>query len=209
MRILRLINLALLILILLVVLYSRAFANDKYNFRQTKWGMSKEEVMKSESSEPDHIFSKGDTLAYHSEIFGEKVLILYKFSFNKLVWAKYILSKYLFEKGKIIEGLPIIDFGKFEDILKKKYGKPKDNGTKFKTKELRDKLRILIESGDGKESTELMDKSIREGKAWWYSAWESKDTLILLHLHGNKGRIIFEISYASLLLKRLTDEDLL
>jgi hypothetical protein len=54
-----------------------------------------------------------------------------------------------------------------------------------------------------------MDKAIRDGKAEWYSAWKIKDTLIFLHLHGNKGKIIFEISYGSLKFKSLNDEDLL
>jgi hypothetical protein len=98
MKNLRLTNLPWLILIFLIVLNSKMFANDEYNFRQTKWGISKEEVIKNESSEPDQIFTKRDTLAYHSKIFGEKVLILYKFSFNKLIMAKYLLSRYLLEK---------------------------------------------------------------------------------------------------------------
>ena len=209
MKFIRISTLSCVIIILTISLNSQLFASEEYNFRQTKWGISKEEVKTSESAAIDESLSKHDTLSYNSEIFGEKVLILYKFSFNKLIWAKYILSRYLFEKEKVIAPAPIADFGKFEKILEKKYGKTKDRGVKFKTKELRDKLSNYIKNEQDKESTELADKLIREGKAWWYSTWETKDTLILLYLHGNKGRIIFEISYDSLKLKRLTDEDLL
>jgi hypothetical protein len=208
MKTLRLTNFAWLILLLLIALNSKIFANDEYNFRQTKWGMSKEEVIKNESSEPDKVFTKGDTLAYHSDIFGEKVLILYKFSFNKLVWAKYILYRYLFEKEKVIAPAPIVDFDIFDKKLINKYGKPEKKGVKI-SKENQKRYKQLEKGGNDKDIIEFMDKAIRDGNAEWYSAWKIKDTLILLHLHGNKGKINFEISYGSLKFKGLNDEDLL
>lgn len=205
----RISKLLCLIFTLLFILYNQAVAKEEYNFRHTKWGMSMDEVKNNESAEIDVNLSKGDSLYYKSKIFGDKVLILYKFSFNKLIWAKYILTRYLFEREKVIAPQPLADFDKYEKILEKKYGKPKEQGANFKTKELRDRLDYLIKYGTDKESFDLMDKSIREGKAWWHSVWKTKDTLILLYLHGHDGRIIFEISYASRKIKRLKNEDLL
>jgi hypothetical protein len=64
-------------------------------------------------------------------------------------------------------------------------------------------------NGNGKEMCEFMDKAIRDGKADWFSIWKTKGTLILLHLYGGIGRIIFEISYADLKHKALTEKELL
>src|SRR4030042_6115822 len=58
------------------------------------WGISQEELMQAEKGLPDPEISKGDTLMYHSEVSGEKALTAYTFASNKLIRAKYMLSKY-------------------------------------------------------------------------------------------------------------------
>jgi len=49
----------------------------------------------------------------------------------------------------------------------------------------------------------MIEELIRTGKLAWYAKWKTKDTSILLILHGDRGELAFEISYSSIALSRL------
>ena len=60
-----------------ILIASTSFA-DEYDFRKTKWGMSKEEVKLSENKERG--YEEGDYFGYESEVAGMECLIGYIFT---------------------------------------------------------------------------------------------------------------------------------
>ena len=198
----------LLIILMLSLISKITFAEEGYGFRHTKWGMSKEEVMNNENGDPLPDFL-GKTLAYKSELWGENVLIVYTFQFNKLIRAKYMLLKYFaksqqkrFAKNSPLQnpfpGECIADFGKFENALIEKYGKPVSQDVGY-SKE----IDVNNKNRTDREDGEVMENAIRQAKGYWSSKWKTEDTDILLLLHGGKGDLAFEISYSSINLEHL------
>jgi hypothetical protein len=198
----------------------------QYTFRQTRWGMTQNEVRNAENGEPDAQFSKGDNLAWRTTILGEHALVVYTFAFNKLVRAKYLLAtanptfERLFNLPQSCDNWPpefrspatkhlpncqdvttngkfMLDFERFEDALKKKYNTP--------IKEFKGVPPEVNLSGSSSEESlaalNLIEKTIRSGKLAWYSQWKTKDTSIILLLRGSAGDLVYEIGYSSIDLK--------
>jgi hypothetical protein len=184
-----------------------------YHFRQTRWGMSQDDVRRAENGEPEPDFSKGNILLWKAELLGEKVAVVYTFAFNRLVRAKYMLAKYRSAMQGSLYSLRspkkpfmeeyVLDFDKYEKTLIEKYGKP-DESYRGAPKEAQESI------GKSPEATEnamaMIEELIRTEKIAWYSKWKTKDTSILLILHGNRGELAFEISYSSIALSRLEKE---
>ncbi len=202
-----------LILLLIIATNSLSYAEqDKYHFRHSRWGMTKEEVRISENGPQVPELSKEDVLAFKSQIFGDEVIVIYKFSFNKLIWGKYLFTRYMFDipkfnpdkKLNVIPGLCIVDFFRYEELLIKKYGKP-EKQIRFGERRVQD----LIKSGDDRMN-EAMNDAIRSKKAAFATSWRTKETLINLMLHGgDAGQIVFEIGYSSIKLIDSEKEDIL
>lgn len=108
----------------LVVLFIGCFVSssfgDEYDFRKTRWGMTQQAVMASESIEPvKHRQGKG-FVAYESELLGKAIGIAYNFVHEKLVKATYVLRESHTNKNDFIG-----DYEDFKNALTKKYGTPK------------------------------------------------------------------------------------
>jgi hypothetical protein len=170
-----------------------------YDFRHTKWGMSMQEVKNTENGEPIDKFSKGDVLTYTSTLLDEKVVVVYTFSFNKLVRAKYMLAKYSesgwrvlfrsFPQQELTTGQFIVDFEKFKEELIKKYGKPLEEGWPLR-KDLHNQL-------NGEEGLRVLEKAIKAGEGGLFAKWKTDKTDILLLVSGKSGQINFDIAYNS------------
>jgi hypothetical protein len=117
-------------LFFLVFSVSSLFAQDRYDVRKAKWGMTKSEVI---SSEYPLRPAKNDTYNYYDLSFenvelsnGQTATINYKFSNGKLTEVLYIIygSKYDVSKGTCDHIIPFIDKVHFTssiiDGLKKK-----------------------------------------------------------------------------------------
>ena len=181
-----------------------------YHFRHTRWGMSQHDVRRAENGEPEANFSKGSNLVWKAELLDERAVVVYTFAFNKLVRAKYTLAKYssalqrslysAIAPKKPFAGEYVLDFSKYEKALIEKYGKPDENYQEA-PKEAQESI------GSDPEATgkamDMIEELIRTGKLAWYSKWKTKDSAILLIVHGNRGEIAFEISYSSIALSRL------
>ena len=64
---------------------------DTYNFRLTRWGMTPEEVIASETMAP---IEKDDRMIkYNTQILDKNVELLYLFAQNKLIGASYKLDE--------------------------------------------------------------------------------------------------------------------
>jgi len=160
------------------------------------WGMSQEELIKSGKGLPDPEISKIDTLLYHSKVLGEKVLTAYIFASNKLIRAKYMLSKYFPPDAQrlLYPSLPpqtpllgecFRDFEKFEKAIRAEHGEPystTDHGHPDRTSV--NVLELII-----------LENAIRRGQTSWHSKWKTKHTLIILLLRGESEEMKFEIGF--------------
>jgi hypothetical protein len=90
---------------------------EDYDFRNTRWGMSKEDVLESESGEP---VVKIDTqIGYFTEILDKNIYVAFIFDDEQLVSALYALRD---TREKLDDSFK--DFENFKKILIMKYGEP-------------------------------------------------------------------------------------
>jgi hypothetical protein len=185
---------------------------ETYHFRQTRWGMSREDVRKAENGEPNPEFSHDTTLVWRAELLGERVVVAYTFVFNKLVRAKYMLVKYspplqriLYSAApkQLLPGEFILDFDKFKKALIEKYGQPDEHYLGAPNEVVENKNN---DPETLSRKTTMIDAAIRANKTAWYSKWKTKDTSILLLLRGDSGHMNFEIGYSSTSLKQLEEK---
>jgi hypothetical protein len=153
------------------------FAHD---FRKAKWGMSMDQVKKTEESpivfegwsDPDD----ATILYYKEKVFRFPAFITYIFKDSKLVQARYSFEPegekdYISDYEHVIEGLI------------EKYGEPGN---------------VTMEWSD---STYVNDKTmwetaLRHGHLKRSGIWHTKRTLIELQLFGKDNHIIMQIDYA-------------
>ncbi len=117
-------NLMKKIIWFLIILYpTTVFANDfangsKFDFRKTSWGMTQDQVLKSEELSVHD--SSDKKIMYHSVLAQKDVEVEYFFSNGKLNEASYTVNEGYYDPAKNYD-----DFYLFEEILKKTYGAPK------------------------------------------------------------------------------------
>jgi len=97
--------------------YEEIFSENKpYDFRETSWGMSKEQVKLAENKKLDS--EEDNKLIYSVEIYGRDYYCTYFFSKNKLHGGIYYF------KGKYInKNSYVINYKRLKESLTKKYGK--------------------------------------------------------------------------------------
>ena len=121
-------NVSILLIILCILTVSTLilFAKEaKYDFRKTKWGMSKEQVKKTEDKKPD--FEDNTILSYEVMINEKYFECVYLFLEDKLYG-----SRYLFFGEHTNKDLYIDDYEEMKELLIKEYGKPKVDKVKWK-----------------------------------------------------------------------------
>ena len=90
---------------------------EDLNFRNTRWGMSKEDVLASEAGQP---VVKTDTqIGYFIEILDKNIYVAFIFDNERLVSALYALRDM---REKLDDSFK--DFEDFKKILTMKYGEP-------------------------------------------------------------------------------------
>ncbi len=156
---------------------------DDYSFRKTRWGMSIEEVKKSE---PLEVMSESETvLGYKSKVIDKEVFILYIFADSQLVRARYALAESHTNKNDFIT-----DYEDFKAILEKKYGNPKEDKSFWKNDLYKDDY-------------SHWGTAISIGHLVYYSTWETIDTEIGNMLMGENYTISCLVEYTSKNLKDL------
>ena len=80
------------------------------DFRNIRWGMTKIEVMASESGTPESF--TGPELTYRTTMLGKEIYLIYEFIDNKLIHAIYV---FIDQTGS--------EYEEVEKILERKYGK--------------------------------------------------------------------------------------
>jgi hypothetical protein len=175
--------------------------------------MTQEEVRRAENGEPDPRFSQGDILLWKTELLGEEVLVIYKFAFNKLVRAKYAIVKYSQDFRSVFKSPAspplgsqyVLDFDKFEKALINKYGQPNEQYLGAPKEVTEDKK---TDSETIQRHIDMTREAIQNRKTAWYSKWNTKDTAVLLILHGDSGHLNLELGYSSILLGNIRENAL-
>jgi hypothetical protein len=88
-----------------------------YDFRETTWGMSKEQVKATEDRKAD--YEENDVLCYKVNIFGGNYYCFYSFLEDTLYNGGYIFTEEHTNKN-----LYIYDYEELKVIITKEYGKP-------------------------------------------------------------------------------------
>ncbi len=151
-------NVSILLITLCILAISTLilFAEEnKYDFRKTNWGMSKEQVKATEDKKPD--FEDNIMLSYEVMISEKDFECAYLFLEDKLYG-----SGYLFFGEHTNKNLYIDDYEELKEILSKEYGKPKIDKVTWKN-DLFKNLEISNELiSELKENIKEKEKQIRK-----------------------------------------------
>jgi hypothetical protein len=154
------------------------------DFRLTKWGMHRNDVLAAEEATPKN---KTKThLDYHTVVAGKKVALQYTLAKDRLIGARYLVTE-----KHIIPNKYVTDYEDFKAVLSRKYGLPQSekdswkNGSYFRN----DKTQWGF--------------AVSTGKLTRTAAWQTETTEIKLVLKGINFDILCEITYLSRQLKHL------
>lgn len=161
---------------------------DSFDFRKTRWGMSKKEVLKIEK---EKLLSTDDStvLVFSSEINSLDCGIVYQFAEDKLAKAGYLITEEHTNKNDYIN-----DYDNLKEILIKKYGAPLRSGKVWKNDLYKD-------------SPEDWGFAISIGHLGYTSKWETPRTEINLGLNGDDYKIRLIVYYESKELKSILEKE--
>lgn len=160
---------------------------DGFDFRQTKWGFTTDQVKKIEGDEP--YINTENTLAYKKSVAGLDCLIGYMFIENKLVRAKYIFEEEHTNKNDYIS-----DYNKIKGVLTEKYGDKKESNDAIWNNDLY------------KDSFQDYGLAISIGHLIYISSWDTNTTKIALVLRGDNYKIDLVTEYSSKQYSQLTEQ---
>lgn len=149
------------------------------DFRNTKWGMTKNEVIAQESG-LDIYLDEEHSLAYKDTLSNFPVLIIYSFDENDILKSSmYVIEE---EHSYAQYGMYIANYSTLKESLIKKYGKLKETDKRWINTALKS-------SGE--------DTAFTIGALAYYGEWKTKTTKITIILHNDTSNndIYFGIMY--------------
>lgn len=157
---------------------------SKTGFRETLWGMGKEQVKAAETAR--FLYEKKgagekkgiDELAYDYELDGLKSVILYHFAAGRLTKAYYLITAEHTNKN-----IYISDYKRIKAQLKSKYGEP-----------IHDEEKWL--NGLYKDNPEEYGMAISVGHLIYVTDWHSDERSIRLSLSGDNFRVALRVEYS-------------
>jgi hypothetical protein len=154
---------------------------EKTNFRDTRWGMNKAQVVRIEGSTDHHENSGGlDIIQYPHKILDMDCMIGYVFAYNKLAKAKYsFLAKYK-DKNQYIHS-----YEKIRDALIHKYEKPKTD-------------KVLWNDKQYKDDRSNWGLALSLGQLEFSSLWKDSETEIQLRAYGGRNRVFLVVLYSGI-----------
>jgi len=158
-----------------ILLFSNIAFSEDYDFRKTKWGMSKAEVKKNEKAK--FVDEGADGFAYKGKLLNFNVLIIYRFLDNKLSEGIYS-----FEEKHMNDSDYIADFNTIKELLIKKYGAPYFDTYHWKNNMYR-------------EDIQRHGTAISMGHLILLSKWETDRTNIDMILKGTNLNISHGLLY--------------
>ena len=153
---------------------------DNYDFRNTKWGMSKEEVKNIEKADFFDEDDEYNLIAYQGEINNMECLIVYSFLENELIQAGYIIKEFHMDDNQYI-----LDYESLKNLLTELHGEPVIDKESW--------------SNDlFKDDPDNWGNAIRLGHLEYFTGWETDTSRISLKLYGVNLLLSFKIQYQSL-----------
>ena len=150
---------------------------EKYDFRKTNWGMSKEQVKETEKGKI--VSENEDEVIFRVPDFDDNFECGYSFLENKLYNSTYL---FIGEHTNLNDYID--DYERIKEALTKKYGKPiKDT--------------ISWKNDLYKNDKQYWGLAIVSGDLDYFTLWETSTTTILLALFGNNYDISLGIRYES------------
>lgn len=156
------------------------------DFRNAKWGMSKEQVKKTELSKP--IGENDGLLGYEDKIANLTCQIAFEFVDDTLSSAHYLIKE-----KHINDNDYITDFNKLKDLLSEKYGKPSMD-------------KIVWKGSLYKGDVEHYGLAVISGELVYAAQWQTELTNITLILSGDNFTPYLAIMYESSQYKYLKDK---
>lgn len=156
--------------------------SEKYDFRKTNWGMSKEEAKATEDKKPSN---EDDTIIIYEnvEIIGRNFFCSYHFMQNKLYSSHYSIGTILGEvhtnKNDYID-----DYESLKKLITKKYGKPEKDA-------------VIWKNDLFKNNKQDWGTAISIGHLSYAALWETPTTEIGVALGGNNYEIWLSVGYDS------------
>jgi hypothetical protein len=146
-------------------------------FRNTKWGMTQDEVIKAENITP--VNRDDQAVVFESRVANKDVYIIYIFVDAGLCRAKYVLNERHSNKNDYI-----LDYADLKAILVDKYGEPaKDD--KFWKDDLY------------KNDLSKWGMAVAAGDLLYYSEWHPEGIVIAMMMKGDNYNIVTAIEYSS------------
>jgi hypothetical protein len=152
--------------------------SEKYDFRETNWGMSKEQVKITENSKLN--IDADNALGYEGTINGKDCVYVYHFLEDKLYY-----SGYGFTLGHTNLNLYLDDYDELKQWLIQKYGKPKTD--------IPGLWKVYTYKGDKSQ----WGVAISLGHLSYKATWETSTTKINLSLSGGNNKISLLLLYYS------------
>lgn len=152
-------------------------SKQEYDFRQTNWGMSKEQVKATEDKKPDS--EDINSLGYNVKIDRDDYLCIYNFLEDKFYNSIYACTEKHTNKNLYID-----DYEGLKEILTKKYGEPQTD--------------LIIWKNDlFKNKKQDWGTAISIGHLVYRASWNTSTSTIILVLGGDNYQISLGISYDS------------
>ena len=166
-------------IVLIIILFIPVRLHSQYDFRKTSWGMTREQVLASETEE-FIARDKDRELTYKGSVNDLDCRIIYVFAYDTLVKARYSISEEHANKNEYIT-----DYEKLKEILNKKYGNP-----------VKDRTTWL--SNIYKDNVKDWGLAVSLGQLVYFTEWDTESTQIWLMLQGDNHEIKFSVEYTSI-----------
>jgi len=180
-------KLIILIVVLSLFAHSELCWGDNFDLRYTRWGMTQEEVIKSEEK-MDPVEITDTMVKYKTQIMRNSVELHYVFVDNKLIGAIYNLEDNYLNSDHFRN-----TYTKFKNALVKKYGQPVEERTDWINdtyKDFRNKWGFALSLGH----------------VQYASSWETRNTTIECSLKEENYYVLCLIEYWSIEYSQLLEE---
>jgi len=157
----------------------------KNYFRDTRWGMSKNQVFELEGRPTHHEKSYGlETIKYRKKAIGLDCSIEFIFAGNKLIKAKYIFLEEHKHKNQYIS-----DYKKIKDWLTEKHGMAQGSNVTWRNDLY-------------KEDYSNWGLAVSLGHLEYGSLWKNQEVEIFLSLSGENNKLSLKTEYKGLRIRK-------
>ena len=160
---------------------------ENYNFRNTRWGMTQEEVIAAETMDP--IEKDKNSITYKTRVLEKDVALRYVFAQDKLIGASYMLDDNYINSEQFIQ-----TYAQFKKELIKKYGQPVKDITQWKNDAF-------------KKDRSKWGMALSLGYLEYFTFWETPVTTVSCGLKEKNYQVLCSVEYWSLEFSNLLEKN--